>query len=102
MMTTIVANLKDWAQATDARQKLQHTYLAATLALVLGAGVIGLIDYDLGQKILLGAFICVAIFIANAITWALVQSLILFKVSPPPYELPVRIPAKRSAATRKK
>ncbi len=102
MITTIVSNLKDWAQATDARQKLQHTYLSATLVLVLGAGVIGLIDYDLGQKILLGAFICIAIFIANAVVWALVQSFILFKIATPLEDKPEKTTVKQVRSPRKK
>lgn len=81
MFTTISSSLREWNESTDARQKLQHAYLVATCVLVLGAGIIGLINYDLGQKILLGAFICVVVFLVNAIAWALLQSFVLLRLS---------------------
>ena len=83
MFTTIAKSLQEWNMATDARQKLQHAYLASALALVLTAGIIGLINYELGQKILLVAFICIAVFLANAVAWALLQSFVLLRISKP-------------------
>lgn len=81
MFSTIVKSLQEWNTSTDSRQKLQHAYLAGALALILGAGIIGLINYELGQKILLAAFICIAVFLANAIAWALLQSFVLLRIS---------------------
>ncbi len=81
MFTTIIESLADWNTATDARQKLQHTYLVAALVCVLGAGLTGLVNYELGQKILLAAFLCVAVFLVNAIAWALLQSFVLLRLS---------------------
>ena len=74
MITSLYKSLQDWKLRTDGRQQLQHSYLAVTLGLVLAAGIIGLINYDLGQRILLGAFICIVVFVANAVAWALLQS----------------------------
>ena len=80
MITSLYKSLQDWKQRTDGRQQLQHAYLAVTLGLVLAAGIIGLINYDLGQRILLGAFVCIVVFVANAIAWALLQSFVLMRI----------------------
>lgn len=90
MFMTLLESLKVWNDSTDTRQKLQHTYIVSALALVFGAGVVGLINYELGQNILLAAFICLAAFLANAITWALLQSFILLRLSEPKRALPAR------------
>jgi cell division protein FtsW (lipid II flippase) len=80
MITSLYKSLQDWKLRTDGRQQLQHSYLAVTLGLVLAAGIIGLINYDLGQRILLGAFICIVVFVANAVAWALLQSFVLMRI----------------------
>ena len=80
MFSTIASSAREWGEKTDSRQKLQHAYLGATLVLVLSAGIIGLINYDLGQKILLGAFVCVVVFLVYAIAWALLQSFVLLRI----------------------
>lgn len=95
MFTTITASLQEWSDKTDSRQKLQHAYAAAAMLLVLCAGILGLINYDLGQRLLLAAFVCAAAFVFNAVAWALLYSFVL-----------MRIPKKQRAAakstTRKK
>lgn len=81
MFTTIMKSLESWNASTNARQKLQHAYLVAAVVCVLAAGLIGLINYELGQKILLAAFICTAAFLINAVAWALLQSFVLLRLS---------------------
>ncbi|HCH33974.1 MAG: hypothetical protein UY35_C0001G0071 [Candidatus Saccharibacteria bacterium GW2011_GWC2_48_9] len=81
MFSTISSSVREWGEKTDSRQKLQHAYLGVTLVLVLSAGIIGLINYDLGQKILLGAFVCVVVFLVNAVAWALLQSFVLLRIA---------------------
>jgi len=95
MFSTISSSVREWGAKTDSRQKLQHAYLGVTLALVLGAGIIGLINYELGQKILLGAFVCIIVFLVNAIAWALLQSFVLLRI-------PEEKKAPASKPTRKK
>lgn len=80
MMKTVSKSLQQWYQAYDARQKLQHAYLASAIALVVAAGIIGLINYDLGQRILLGAFVCIVVFVVNAVAWALLHSFVLMRI----------------------
>jgi NADH:ubiquinone oxidoreductase subunit 6 (subunit J) len=81
MYTLIKDALQDWNLATDSRRKLQHTYLLLAVSLLFVAGVIGLINYDLGQKILFVAILAGAMFVINAITWALLQSFVLLRIS---------------------
>lgn len=93
MFTTLIMSLQNWNLNYDARQKLQHTYLIVTIGLILGAGIIGLINYDLGQRILLGAFICIAVFLFNAVAWALLQSFVLLRI--PEQQKPAAKPTTR-------
>ncbi len=80
MFSNLISIVHEWNETTDSRKKLQHTYLTATVVLVVAAGIIGLINYDLGQKILLAAFISLVVFVINAVVWALVQSLVLLRI----------------------
>lgn len=94
MFSTLIENLRIWDKGTDAHQKLQHSYLVLALALVLIAGILGLINYDLGQRILLGAFIVIVVFLFNAVAWALLQSFVLLRIP--------KAPRATSATKRKK
>lgn len=80
MWNSLTSALQEWNSSTDGRTKLQHTYIVITISLVLAAGVIGLINYSLGQMILFGAFVAVAAFLANAVVWALLQSFVLLRI----------------------
>jgi hypothetical protein len=52
---------------------LQLFYLIISIALILGAGLLALIDQTLGNQILFFAFSTLAIFAVNIIAWALVR-----------------------------
>lgn len=96
MAKTLQASLLQWHESYDTRQKLQHGYGAVAAVLILAAGIIGLINYDLGQRVLLAAFVCIAIFVFNAVAWALLQSFVLLP-------LDARTSAKKqSRSSRKK
>lgn len=72
--------LISWHKTTDERAKLQHSYVALAVLLVIVAGLVGLMNYSYGQSLLqlaLGAFI---IFAANAIIWALLQSFVFTRL----------------------
>lgn len=81
MITTIKSALHEWNETTDGRQKLQHAYVVSAAVLVLVAGILGLINYDLGQKILFVAILAIAMFFINAVAWALLQSFVLLRIS---------------------
>lgn len=63
--------LIDWKRETTDRQKLQSVYLAVAVAVLVIAGLISLIDADLGQKISFIAGFAFMGFIANAVVWSL-------------------------------
>jgi len=81
MYTLIKDALEDWSLTTDSRRKLQHAYLLVAVSLLFVAGITGLINYELGQKILFIAILAGAMFVINAVTWALLQSFVLLKIS---------------------
>ena len=69
-------HLRNWVNDTDDRAKLQHAYLAITVAVVLISGILSLFDAPLGRTIVGIAVGTLIIFIVNAIVWALLHSII--------------------------
>lgn len=84
MYELINTSLKEWKTTTDSRTKLQHTYIVSAAALLFAAGIIGLINYDLGQQLLFVAILAGAMFVINAIAWALLQSFVLLRIKTTP------------------
>ena len=81
MNDSIKKILVEWNTKTTERQKLQQTYaLIACVSLII-AGIISLINYTLGQRLLLVAILALFTLIVNMIIWALLQSLILLKIN---------------------
>jgi len=91
MFESIKEALISWQSKTDERVKLQHLYIALALVLLLIAGVIGLINRDLGQNILAIAIVSAAMFLINAVVWSLLQSAVLS-----------RLPSRRGNSTTRK
>lgn len=81
MFKTIAESLKTWNKEHDSRTKLQHAYVAAAVFMLVLAGLTSLINYSLGQNILVVALASAALFVVNAIAWALLQSFVIAKVS---------------------
>ena len=77
MIESIKESLVKWNASTDGRVKLQHVYMTIAIGLILGAGIVGLVNHALGQNILVIAIVSAGIFLANAVVWALLQSAIL-------------------------
>lgn len=77
MYRSIMNTLTQWNDTTSERQKLQHSYVTLAIALIVVAGVIGLVNYHLSQLLLSVTFGVIVLFLANVITWALIQSLII-------------------------
>lgn len=86
--------LTTWAKETDDRQKLQHTYIALAGILLMAAGVIGLLNYALGQQLLAVAIAAAGVFLVNAVAWALLQSFVLM-------HLPTRTRDTKAKVTKK-
>jgi hypothetical protein len=80
MLQTLKDMLGDWNEGRSERAKLQHAYLAVSLAGIVVAGLVGLLDYDASRAILRVCFAGLAIFGINAIVWALLFSLVVNKL----------------------
>lgn len=65
---------RNWVNDTSDRVKLQHAYLAITVAVVLISGILSLFDAPLGRTMVGVAVGTLIIFIVNAIVWALLHS----------------------------
>lgn len=81
MYQSLKTSLSSWNEETTDRQKLQHTYVCVAVLLLITAGVIGLLNQPLGQQILAIAIAAAAIFLINAVAWALLQSFVLFRLN---------------------
>lgn len=91
MFESLKTSLAAWDTKTSERVKLQHAYIVVAVVLLVVAGVIGLMNRELGQNILVVAIISAAMFLANAVAWSLLQSAFL-----------MRIAASKRSSTRKK
>jgi len=80
MFESLKESLAKWNTGTDARVKLQHVYMTASVGLVFLAGLVGLINHSMGQNILIVAIISAGVFLANAVVWALLQSAVLSRI----------------------
>ncbi len=77
MYSALLNSLKQWNKANDRHTKLQHVYAVSAIALLVVAGLVGLVNFDLGQTLMTTSFMLAAIFFVNAIAWALVDAFII-------------------------
>lgn len=99
MYESMKTSLESWNQTTSERDKLQHLYIAVALFLLIAAGVLGLLNQNLGQQILAVAIVSAAVFLVNAVAWALLQSFVLFRLNAP---IEKKQQAAKKPATRRK
>lgn len=69
--------LRAWNKSTPERVKLQHVYIAIIIAVTVVAGLVSLINAQLGRQLLTVAGIALVAVIANALTWALIRVYLL-------------------------
>ena len=81
MFETIKESLNKWQSRNDDRTKLQHAYIVVSLGLLVVAGIVGLMNRDLGQNILVIAIISAGVFLVNAVVWSLVQSAVISRTA---------------------
>jgi drug/metabolite transporter (DMT)-like permease len=81
MFEPLKETLTTWNTKNGERAKLQHAYIVIAVVLLVVAGVVGLMNRELGQNILVISIISAAMFLANAIAWSLLQSALLFRLS---------------------
>ncbi len=80
MIQTFKDLLIQWNDKYGERAKLQHAYIALSLAGIMVAGLVGLLDYNASRAILRLCFAGLGIFLVNAIGWALLFSLVVNKL----------------------
>lgn len=83
MNTSLRDTIARWNKTTDTFTKLQHGYGAITLLLLVAAGIIGLINYSLGQSLLFLSLLALLVFIANGVLWALLKTFVIGQISQP-------------------
>ncbi len=76
-MESFASVLRTWNKQHSSFTKLQHAYAAITILAFITAGLIGLLNYRLGQSILFVAMCSLLIFIANGVVWALVKTFLM-------------------------
>ena len=76
-MELIRKQLRNWNNNHDSFTKLQHTYAVLALLVFVGAGIISLVNYQLGQSILFIALCSLLVFIANGVVWALIRTFLV-------------------------
>ncbi|OGL21961.1 hypothetical protein A2707_01245 [Candidatus Saccharibacteria bacterium RIFCSPHIGHO2_01_FULL_45_15] len=101
MYQSFKSSLSSWSEETTDRQKLQHTYVAVAVLLLVAAGVIGLLNQSLGQQILALAIAAAAIFLINAVAWALLQSSVLLRLNDRSMARPTATTRKTTKTTKK-
>lgn len=76
-MESIMDVLRAWNKSTPDRVKLQHVYIAIIIAVTVVAGLVSLINAQLGRQLITVAGIALVAVIANALTWALIRVYLL-------------------------
>ena len=84
MFETMLLTLNRWNTAKTERQKLQHTLLALTVIIVVVAGLLSLVNVNLGHDVVLVSVFTLASFVANALVYNLLQAALLAKLSSKP------------------
>lgn len=77
MIEAIKDMLTQWNATYNERSKLQHTYVVLIIIGIVLAGLVGLLNYDASRAILRACFAGLGILVANAVIWALLESMIL-------------------------
>lgn len=99
MFELIITSLKQWNVAHGDRAKLQHAIFTSIVSLVILAGLVSLLNIDLGRQILAIASLLGAVFIINAVAWALLQTFVLSHLK---QEAPKAASAPRTRQTKNK
>lgn len=80
-METLRTSLIEWNKKHGERAKLQYAYFVAIIALVVVAGLMSLLNVELGRRLLALAAVTGIVWLVNAVAWALLQSFVLTRLS---------------------
>ncbi len=84
MFDSIKMILVNWNSSTSERQKLQHSYLVITVVVILLAGIVSLLNFKLGHRMVFVALVAIGAYLTNAIIWNLMQSAVVSKLPSKP------------------
>lgn len=73
--------LREWNASNGERVKLQHGYIAAAVVTIVAAGLVGLVNYELGQRLTALALLALAVFFINLIAWTLFDGIVLRRIT---------------------
>lgn len=81
MLNALYNALLEWNRTATDRMKMQHLYLSIAIIALVVAGVVSLIDRTTGQDILVVTVVALAVYLLNAVLWALLESSLLSKLT---------------------
>jgi cell division protein FtsW (lipid II flippase) len=81
MFNALYNAILEWNRTTNERQKLQHAYITIAVTVVLIAGLVSLLDSQTGQDLLVVSVAAGGIFLANAVLWSILDSVVIAKLS---------------------
>lgn len=96
MYKLIIKSLIEWNETSSDRVKLQNAYVVSAIVLIVLAGLVGLVNYGLGQQMTTIALIALGVFIVNLIAWTLLQGLVLMRLSAASSKKSATKPTKKS------
>ncbi len=82
MFETLKESFISWNSKTNERAQMQHAYIALAVTLLVAAGIVGLLNRELGQNVLMLAILSAGMFLANAVVWSLLQSAVISRIKP--------------------
>lgn len=83
MYKTLLQSIRQWNATYSERSKLQHSYIAFAIIAIIMAGLVGLVDYDLSQRLTGIALLLLGVFFVNLIAWTLLSGLLLTGLESP-------------------
>ena len=76
-MESLQSVLREWNKSTNERTKLQYAYLFLGIIGIIIAGLITLLNPELGHVVVIFASFLFVTLLANAIVWALLKSFVI-------------------------
>lgn len=87
-MESLFDLLRQWNARQSSFVKLQHAYVLVAVVSLVAAGIVGLINYNLGQSILFVATVAALVFIANGVIWAILNTFVITRLKKPVIKSP--------------
>ncbi|PID30667.1 hypothetical protein CR983_02430 [Candidatus Saccharibacteria bacterium] len=100
MYKYMLKTLRQWNETRDERRKLQAGYVAFALLAILAAGLIALVDNQLGQKLAGFAMLAIGVYFVNLIAWTLLDGLVLVHLKKPTVRNRAATSTRRQSARR--